>query len=87
MAWTYHDYGEQVTAALRLARLRQHITEVNAKIQAQLTGVEGGSRESGDLVNYRRQLLEEAKELEVLAGTVDSDSPRATAGFTRGRPL
>lgn len=61
--WTYHDYEEQETDALRLARLRRHITEVNAKVSADVSAG-AYSRSSHPLTTYLAQLHDRRKELE-----------------------
>jgi hypothetical protein len=84
MAYTYHDYEEQTSDALRLTRLRRHISEVNAKVSANLASG-GDSRQTDPLTRYLETLHKRRGELEAKAGTVDGDSPRVRAGFTRGR--
>ena len=86
MAWEFHDYAEQTTDQARLTRLRKHITEVNQKIQANLSSGDQ-SRNNELLVDYRQQLNNERVELEKKVGTLDSTSPKVTAGFTQGRPI
>ncbi len=86
MAWTYHDYLEQSTNALRLARLRQHISEVNQEIQADLRDGER-SKENEHLVKYKEGLLTELERLAGKVSDIDTSDPRVKAGFTRARPL
>ena len=86
MAWTYHDYEEQSTDTLRLARLRQHISEVSAQIQASVKSP-AGERANEVLKDYRKQLDARRIELETTVGTLSSDDVRVRAAFTRGRPL
>lgn len=85
MAWTYADYLEQTTDTDRLSRLRQHMTEVSEQIQANLRAG-NNSKDNQVLVEYRGQLVEELARLERAVGSLDSTSPRASAGFLRGRP-
>jgi hypothetical protein len=77
MAWTYADYEEQPTDAARLARLRQHITEVGQQIQANRTSGDQ-KRENDALMEYLdRVLAARRRELEAAA---------ANGGrFARGR--
>lgn len=66
-AWTYHDYLEQATLPLRLARLRQHISEVNARVSAAVSAG-GKSRSTGDLVAYLQLLQRQRRDMEEQAG-------------------
>jgi len=87
MAWSYSDYEEQTTNATRLTALRRHISEVNVKVSANLSSAGGDGRQSDPLVNYLRDLNTRRRELEKKVGGVDSDDPRVTSGFTRGRVI
>lgn len=77
MAWTYHDYEEQATDELRLARLRCHITEVNAQVQANVSFAGGNRRENDHLIEYLKVLRAERDRLQRATGTV----------FTRARAV
>lgn len=78
MAWTYHDYEEQTSDALRLARLRQHISEVSQKIQANYSAG-GDARANDPLERYLHNTVHpRRRELERTVAAV-------SAGFTRGR--
>lgn len=66
MSWTNGDYEEQATDALRLARLRAFITELNNATGPELAAA-GYSRGSSSLVELRRLLEARRKELESLA--------------------
>lgn len=87
MAWEYNDYEEQSTNAARLTRLRRHITEVGASIQANLTSG-ADSRTTDVLQRHMNDVLHpRRRELEKLVTVIEADDPRVRAGFTRGRPL
>lgn len=86
MAWTYHDFEEQTDDSARLTRLRQHITEVNQKIQSNMR-TEAGEKENTHLVAYLRHLDGRRAQLEARVGTVGRSDPRVRSGFTRGRPV
>lgn len=78
MAWAYQDYESQSSDAMRLARLRQHIGEVNAQIQPNL-GFGSERRDNQVLKEYLADVLEpRRRELERIAEGVR---------FTRARPL
>lgn len=66
-AWTYHDYLEQSTLALRITRLRQHMSEVNARVSAAVSAG-GKSRSTADLVAYLQHLARQLRDLEEQAG-------------------
>lgn len=67
MATVYHDYEEQATPALRLARLRLHISEINAQISAAVA--DGGkSRDPGPLNAHLDRLYRRQTELQREAG-------------------
>lgn len=63
MAYTYAAFEEQTTDALRLAMLRQHISEVRAQMGPDV-GAGGKYKNSGGLTDYLRQLNDRRKELE-----------------------
>lgn len=65
--WTYHDWEEQATDALRLQRLRQHMTEVRGRISADVSK-DGASRSSGNLTAYLQGLTAERDRLERATG-------------------
>lgn len=78
MAWTYHDFEEQTTSATRLTRLRQHISEVNQKIQANLSS--GADRRENDVLErYLTNVLSKRR--------AELERATRTAGITRGRVL
>lgn len=79
MAWAYSDYPAVTDATARLARLRLHISEVQAEIGADV-GYEGKSRQHAALVAYLGTLKSEEKAVSKLAYG-------ASSGFTRGRCL
>ncbi len=83
MAWTYHAWREQATAALRLSMLNQHISEVGAAIAAAVAS-DGRSRNPANLNDYYSMLLGEAKRLESETGARGS----SRVGFAdfRGAP-
>lgn len=68
MATTYHDFESQATDALRLERLRLHITEVRALAASPDTSADGLSVARGNLTQYLKDLDARRKELEVLTG-------------------
>lgn len=57
MAWLHNNYEEQATDAARLATLRAHISEVNARIAASVSDG-GASRDTGNLTNYVSTVLD-----------------------------
>lgn len=61
--WTYADWAEQATDTARLARLRQHISEVNSAIAASVSA-DGKSRDSSVLKDLLQMLLTERDRLE-----------------------
>lgn len=67
MAWQYHTFEEQSTDAARLAMLRQHLSEVSAKISADVAS-DGQSRSTQGLIQYRKDLVERMAQLERDAG-------------------
>lgn len=83
MSWTHADFEEQTTPAARLAKLRQHLTEVQTAISADVSA-SGRSRSSGSLTQYKSMLDARRKELELETG--DNAATRAsiaTANFRR----
>lgn len=69
MATTYHDFEEQATAALKLARLRLHISEVRAMAaSAALTAGGGKGRDPSNLNTYLDGLEKRRIELEEETG-------------------
>ena len=69
--WTYHDWQEQATAALRLARLVQHISEVRLAI------VEFGATDGRTMrinANYLKSLEDQEKDLRAAVGMAASIS-------------
>lgn len=82
MAWKYADYEEQTDDAARLARLRQHITEVQAEIGPDLAN-NGRSRGNQPTIDYLNLILRpRLTELQRVAAFTDA----GFSGFTRGRP-
>lgn len=71
MAWTYNDWPTQTTAAARLSRLREHITEVSAKISLE-TSSDGHSRSSSTLQTYLDSLFDHERRLEARTGEAAS---------------
>lgn len=69
--YTYHDYEEQPDDASRLARLRQHLSEVGQQITAEISK-DGLSAQYGALVNYRKQLLDRLTQLESSVGALNA---------------
>ena len=86
MAWSYSDWESQSTDAARLTRLRQHLDEIHAVMDASMGGPVS-SINFDTLNNYLKYLSERRRELEAKVGEVDSDSPKVTSGFTRARAL
>lgn len=80
MAWTYADYEEQSTDALRLARLRQHISEVSQAMGPSVSA-DGKSRDTGSLATYLGMLRDRRKELEAITGTY---APAVSVADLRG---
>lgn len=68
-AFIFHDWATQPTAALRLARLREHIAEVSALIAdfKVITSSDGKSMTRTDLQRYLDGLMAQLKELETRA--------------------
>jgi hypothetical protein len=85
MAWTYSAFEEQTTSAARLEMLRQHISEVRAEIQPNVT-LESAQRTNDVLARYLEGLNERRQELEALSGAADDDQ-RITSSFIRGEPV
>lgn len=85
MAWTYHDFEEQTTIAAKIARLEQHLTEVQAKILEDVS-LDGSERSSRGLISYREGLIERLEALQEQSGEVVSDDARSSSSFTRGIP-
>lgn len=80
MAWSYADYETQTTDALRLSRLRLHIAEVEAAIDADLTAMGRGVAHQ-TLNDKMNRLQKRRAELEAIVAATDS-----TGGFfVRGR--
>jgi len=65
--WTYHAFEEEATDSARLTMLRRHITEVNAKMNADISA-SGYSRSTSTLQQYLKELHDRRKELEASAG-------------------
>lgn len=74
MAWTYSAFEEEPTDAARLAMLRQHITEVRAKIDVDVSDGEV-SVNRGSLTNYLASLNKRREELEHRAGRASRPGP------------
>ena len=64
MAWTYADWRSQPTDAARLSRLRSHMDEVEAKIDAAVS--DGGASRSTDTLETKLARLTE-EETKLLA--------------------
>lgn len=80
MAWSYADFETQTTDADRLTRLRLHIAEVEAAIDADLSAM--GRGVSHQTLNAKMdRLYRRRAELEALV------SATTTGGFIRGRCL
>lgn len=77
--WTYADFEEQTTDALRLDRLRLHISEVRAAIGPDVAG-DGISRASGSLTAYLKGLEERRRELEAI---VRASQPGGRISYVR----
>ncbi len=56
MAYTYSAYEEEASDSARLTMLRQHISEVQAEIGANLK-IEGRSRDNAPFVDYLTNVL------------------------------
>ncbi|HRI52472.1 MAG TPA: hypothetical protein PLW65_20045 [Pseudomonadota bacterium] len=63
MAWTYSDWAQQTTPALRLARLNLHIEEVTDKIGNEISG-DGYAKGSNALTTLLDKLYARQSELE-----------------------
>ena len=85
MAWQYHDFEEQSTDLARLARLRQHISEVGAKAGRPDVSSDGKSRQGGNTTVYRRDLMARLRELENATGTGSAASSVASSRVRRGQ--
>lgn len=59
MATVYHDWIEQSTPALQLARLELHISEVGAQLGAPDVSADGKSKSLASLNTYYQGLLEQ----------------------------
>lgn len=64
MATTYHDWNEQTTPALRLARLRQYKTEILAQLGSPNVAADGKSVDRETLRGTYALLIEEEKSLQ-----------------------
>lgn len=67
MSWTYSDWRSQSTKALRLARLRLHMTEVSDKIDNEVSG-HGFTEGSGSVTQYLDKLQVQCDRLEASIG-------------------
>lgn len=85
MAWTYADYSSQTSDSARLTRLRLHIDEVEAAVNADSSSTLGSASYSSLNAKLERLYKERAR-LEAKVGAVDSDSAQAKATFIRGFP-
>jgi heme oxygenase len=86
MAWTYADFESQASDALRLARLRLHMAEIHAAIDANVTaGTSGVSHDV--LIAKLDRCTGRLRELEARVGDLTTDDRRVSSGFTRGRCL
>lgn len=68
MGWSYADWAEQPTAALRLARLRLHISEVSQR-QGGAASVSAQGRSMAPDTTYLSMLLGQRDALERQAGS------------------
>lgn len=76
MAYTYNDWMDSATyptAAARLTRLRQHMSEVSAQMGPDVAS-QGNSRSAGALTTYYQSLLEAERRLKIEAGRAGSVS-------------
>lgn len=83
MAYTYHDWQQQTTAAARLSRLRLHLAEVSQLIAASVSS-NGSSRSTDTLERYWEKLTEEEKSLVDQVG-VDGAGAAVVGVFRLGR--
>lgn len=77
--WKYHDF-ETYAGATRVARLKQHITEVRAVINGPDISADGKMR---NLTTLQQYLAEVTKRLDQL----ESSSSKRAGGITYVRPL
>lgn len=63
MATTYHDFEEQATNALRLARARLYLTELRAMIGPEMSA-DGKSRSANVINDQIKSVMERIRELE-----------------------
>ena len=64
MATTYHDWSEQATPALRLARLRLYKSEISAMLGAPDVSADGKAVDRNALNSLYQTLVEEEKSLQ-----------------------
>ena len=84
--WTYADWVTQTTRALRVSRLRSHISEVSQQIDADMaTG--GQSFRATELREYHKTLLGELNRLDPDQSGSISNGARARSAFTSMRPV